>query len=79
MKVFWSFWLLLNVMMPLEVEVAIQIAKLVYSWFMSYDGWMAVPDYSIKDINSCKVRNMNMIEELGDISYLFCDKTGTLT
>jgi P-type E1-E2 ATPase len=51
----------------------------MYSAFVNADGWMAVPDYVIKDVKSCKVRNMNMIEELGDISYLFCDKTGTLT
>ena len=40
---------------------------------------MVVEDYDLKDINRCKVRNMNMIEELGEIEYLFCDKTGTLT
>jgi len=40
---------------------------------------MAVPDYIVKDIKHCKVRNMNVIEELGEIEYLFCDKTGTLT
>ena len=70
---------MLNSMMPLEIEVAVQMNKLMYSAFVNADGWMAVPDYVIKDVKSCKVRNMNMIEELGDISYLFCDKTGTLT
>ena len=40
---------------------------------------MAVPDFLLKEVKSCKVRNMNMIEELGEIEYLFCDKTGTLT
>ena len=70
---------MLNSMIPLEIEIAIQINKLLYSGFVTFDGWMTVPDYQIKDVKSCKVRNMNMIEELGDISYLFCDKTGTLT
>jgi len=40
---------------------------------------MSTPDYLLKEVKSCKVRNMNMIEELGEIEYLFCDKTGTLT
>jgi P-type E1-E2 ATPase len=40
---------------------------------------MSEPDYLLKEVKSCKVRNMNMIEELGEIEYLFCDKTGTLT
>jgi P-type E1-E2 ATPase len=40
---------------------------------------MAIPDFDIKNITKCTVRNLNMIEELGEIEYLFCDKTGTLT
>jgi P-type E1-E2 ATPase len=40
---------------------------------------MAIPDFDLKEVKSCKVRNMNMIEELGEVEYLFCDKTGTLT
>jgi phospholipid-transporting ATPase len=40
---------------------------------------MTYPDYFIKDIKHCKVRNLKMLEELGQIDYLFCDKTGTLT
>lgn len=40
---------------------------------------MAIPDFEVNDIVKCTVRNLNMIEELGEIEYLFCDKTGTLT
>lgn len=70
---------MLNSMMPLEVETALQLAKLIYAIFVGMDAQMAVPDYTLKDIKQCKVRNMNMIEELGEVEYLFCDKTGTLT
>ena len=70
---------MLNTLMPLEVECAVQISKLVYTFFIGSDGWMSTPDYLLKEVKSCKVRNMNMIEELGEIEYLFCDKTGTLT
>ena len=51
----------------------------MYTFFVGDDGWMAVPDHVTKDVKQCKVRNMNMIEELGEVEYLFCDKTGTLT
>jgi len=40
---------------------------------------MTYPDFFIRDIKRCEVRNIKMIEELGQIDYLFCDKTGTLT
>jgi P-type E1-E2 ATPase len=43
------------------------------------DAEMTIPDFKIKDVKHCKVRNLNMIEELAQIEYLFCDKTGTLT
>ena len=40
---------------------------------------MMQPDYELGNIKQCKVRNMNMIEEMAEIEYVFCDKTGTLT
>lgn len=68
-----------NALIPLEIECALQISKLIYTLYVGVDGWMTVPDYVTKGVKQCKVRNMNMIEELGEIQYLFCDKTGTLT
>jgi magnesium-transporting ATPase (P-type) len=70
---------MLNTLMPLELECALQIAKLVYSGFLMADAWMIHPDFEMNDIKYCKVRNMNMIEEMAEIEYVFCDKTGTLT
>jgi phospholipid-translocating ATPase len=45
------------------------MAKTVYSWFIQHD----------KDIPSTLVRSSTMSEELGRISYMLSDKTGTLT
>ena len=55
------------------------MAKMIYSSFITNDAQMMIPDYDIKDVVGCTVRNLNMIEELGEIEYVFCDKTGTLT
>lgn len=30
-------------------------------------------------LDKLRVNNMNLLEDLADIRYIFCDKTGTLT
>lgn len=45
------------------------MAKLVYSWVIEQD----------KKIPKTVVRSSTIAEELGRISYLLSDKTGTLT
>ena len=45
------------------------MAKTVYSWFIQHD----------KEIPNTLVRSSTMPEELGRITYMLSDKTGTLT
>ena len=45
------------------------MAKTVYAWFITHD----------KEISNTYVRTSTIPEELGRISYLLSDKTGTLT
>ena len=37
-KSFWSFWLMFNALIPLEIECALQIAKLIYTLYVGVDG-----------------------------------------
>jgi phospholipid-translocating ATPase len=52
-----------------SLRVNIDMAKTVYSWFITHD----------KEITNTYVRTSTIPEELGRISYLLSDKTGTLT
>lgn len=52
-----------------SLRVNIDMAKTVYSWFIQND----------KEIPTTLVRSSTMSEELGRISYMLSDKTGTLT
>jgi magnesium-transporting ATPase (P-type) len=40
---------------------------------------MMEADYLMKDVKKAKCNTYNLHEELGQVEYLFCDKTGTLT
>ena len=57
----------------------LEIAKLIYIPFMRADAEMNVPDYDTKSIRGFEAHTMNLLEEMAQIDYVFCDKTGTLT
>lgn len=63
------FILLFSYIIPISLRVNIDMAKTVYSWFIQHD----------KEIPNTLVRSSTMSEEMGRISYMLSDKTGTLT
>jgi len=40
---------------------------------------MMVIDTDLNDTVGFKANTLNLAEELGQVEYIFCDKTGTLT
>lgn len=76
---FFSFYLILNSFMPLELPVIIEISKFLATLWMQSDAAMCHVNKQYGDIDKLRVNNMNLHEELANISYVFCDKTGTLT
>ncbi|CAD5205453.1 unnamed protein product [Bursaphelenchus okinawaensis] len=63
------FVLLFSYIIPISLRVNLDMAKLFYSWQIGRD----------KRIPGTVVRSSTIPEELGRISYLLSDKTGTLT
>ena len=55
--------------------VTLETVKLAQGIFMSWD----VEIYDTEKDLSTKVQSSNLNEELGQVSYIFSDKTGTLT
>lgn len=70
-----TYMVLLNTMIPISLIVSIEIVKMSQSYFIDKDQLM----YSEFRKKYCNVKSASLNEELGQIEYVFTDKTGTLT
>jgi phospholipid-transporting ATPase len=60
---------------PISLLVTLEMVKFFQASFMSYDINM----YDTSLDMPAKVQSSNLNEELGQVEYIFSDKTGTLT
>ncbi len=67
--------LLLNNFIPISLYVTLELVNLGQSYFMGNDLNM----YSEEIDSPCIVRTSSLLQELGLVSNIFSDKTGTLT
>uniref|UniRef100_A0A8B9THN3 Phospholipid-transporting ATPase n=1 Tax=Anas platyrhynchos TaxID=8839 RepID=A0A8B9THN3_ANAPL len=72
---FWGYIIVLNTMVPISLYVSVEVIRLGQSYFINWDLQMY---YSEKD-TAAKARTTTLNEQLGQIHYIFSDKTGTLT
>lgn len=72
---FFSYFLLLNTLLPISLIVSLEIVKVIQAYFIVNDAKI----YSLERDKKAKVSSTSIIEELGQINYIFSDKTGTLT
>lgn len=70
-----SFIIMYNTLIPLSLYVTMEIIKVIQSKLMEWDIDMYHPETNTR----CESRTATIVEELGQVSYLFSDKTGTLT
>ncbi|CAH4036100.1 phospholipid-transporting ATPase VD isoform X1 [Pieris brassicae] len=73
--IFWTYIIILQVMIPVSLYVTIEMTKLIQVYHIHQDVEM----YDSVTNTRTECRALNITEELGQISYLFSDKTGTLT
>ncbi|KFO91549.1 putative phospholipid-transporting ATPase IK, partial [Buceros rhinoceros silvestris] len=72
---FWGFTILLSIIIPMSMYITLEFIYLVNSFFINWDLEMY---YAVKDMPA-KARSTSLNDQLGQIEYVFSDKTGTLT
>ncbi|XP_029986651.1 probable phospholipid-transporting ATPase VD [Sphaeramia orbicularis] len=73
--VFWTMIIVLQVLIPISLYVSIEIVKLGQIYFIHQD----LDLFHQQTDSRIQCRALNITEDLGQVQYLFSDKTGTLT
>jgi len=74
-----TFFILYNNLIPISLQVTLEMVKFVQAYFINWDEAMHYIDPYNKTETYAMARTSNLNEELGQIKYVFSDKTGTLT
>lgn len=78
MEIFFSFLssvIVFQIMIPISLYITMELVRLGQSYFMIEDVQM----YDSGSGSRFQCRSLNINEDLGQIRYIFSDKTGTLT
>jgi phospholipid-transporting ATPase len=70
-----TYWVTFSHMIPISLYVIIEMLKLIQAAIINRD----IELYSRETQNYAKCNNSDLIEELGQVEFIFSDKTGTLT
>ncbi|KAE8145737.1 haloacid dehalogenase-like hydrolase [Aspergillus avenaceus] len=73
--IFTSFLIMFNTMIPISLYVSMEIVKVAQMLMLNADIDMYDPETD----TPIEARTSTINEELGQVSYIFSDKTGTLT
>ncbi|XP_048517503.1 probable phospholipid-transporting ATPase IA isoform X3 [Dendroctonus ponderosae] len=72
---FLTFLILFNNLIPISLQVTLEVVRFIQAIFINMDREM----YHAETDTPAMARTSNLNEELGQVKYIFSDKTGTLT
>lgn len=70
-----TFFILFNNLIPISLQVTLEVVRFLQAIFINMDTEM----YHAETDTPAMARTSNLNEELGQVKYVFSDKTGTLT
>ncbi len=69
-----TFWVAYSHLIPISLYVVLEIIKLAQAYLIKKDVKLYDPATGFSEC-----RNSDLIEEMGQVEFIFSDKTGTLT
>ncbi|ORX51857.1 phospholipid-translocating P-type ATPase [Piromyces finnis] len=75
LETFGSTMIMMQNVVPISLYISIEIAKTIQAWFIHEDTDL----YYEETDSPCNTKTWNISDDLGQIEYIFSDKTGTLT
>ena len=72
---FWTGVILFQTMVPISLYITIEIIKTAQAFFIYNDTYMYYEELDYP----CTPKSWNISDDLGQVEYIFSDKTGTLT
>lgn len=70
-----AYWVAYSHMIPISLYVMIEVLKLIQAYLIKWDEELYCGE--AEQYSEC--RNSDLTEELGQVEFIFSDKTGTLT
>ena len=72
---FFTFFILYNNMVPISMYFTVELCCFVHAMYINRD-----PKMHCKETNTpARCRSSNLCQEIGQVAYIFADKTGTIT
>ena len=72
---FLTYWVAYSHLIPISLYVVLELVKLAQAYLIKKD--VVMYDKEVNAFAQC--RNSDLIEEMGQVEFIFSDKTGTLT
>ncbi|KAJ1938325.1 phospholipid transporting ATPase, partial [Linderina pennispora] len=72
---FWTMLILYQTVVPISLYVTIEVVKSFQAYFINQD----IDMYYARTDRRCIPKSWNLSDDLGQVEYIFSDKTGTLT